>query len=319
MEDFPDDLRFIYRHFPLLYDGEGNVFHDKAGVALAAAEAAGIQDRFWDMHDLLLEKQGEWRGLTPKEFTVWVEDEAEGLGLDMDLFIPDLNGETLQKYAEDSFVYAIQFGVPGTPFLLIDNRPVEQNMYSYEALYATFKYWLIPLGRLAKQHFDNCPEMTIDPDAHYTATLKTEKGDIVIALYQDVAPFAVNNFIFLAENDFYDNVTFHRVLEGFVAQAGDPSGTGAGNAGYYFTVEASQEIIFDRPGLVGYANVDPTTNSSQFFITYREAAELNGKYTIFGEVIEGMDVALSLTPRDPQQGYDLPPGDLILDVVINKQ
>lgn len=319
MEDFPNEIRYIYRHFPIMFDTEGEVYHDKAGLAVAAAEAAGIQGLFWEMHDLLYAKQEEWQDLTPETFTDWLVVEAEMIGLDIDLFLPDLVGETLTRYAEETYLYGLEFGLPGTPFLLVDNRPLEQQYYSYAALNTVFDNWLIPLGKLSKQHFDGCPEMTIDLDAHYTATLKTEKGDIVIALYSDIAPFAVNNFIFLAENDFYDNVTFHRVLEGFVAQGGDPSGTGGGNAGYFFTVEASQELIFDRPGLVAYANVDPTTNSSQFFIIFREAAELNGNYTIFGEVIEGMDVALSLTLRNPQDGFDLPPGDLILDVEINKQ
>ncbi|MEK6222930.1 MAG: peptidylprolyl isomerase, partial [Chloroflexota bacterium] len=150
----------------------------------------------------------------------------------------------------------------------------------------------------------------------YIATLHTEKGEINIALYPDIAPFAVNSFIFLAENDFYDNVTFHRVLEGFMAQAGDPSGTGRGGPGYFFSIEVSPEIKFDRAGLFAMANSGPTSNGSQFFITFDAAEHLNGQYTIFGEVISGMEVVREITLRNPDDGLEIPKGDLILDVTI---
>lgn len=158
--------------------------------------------------------------------------------------------------------------------------------------------------------------MQLQPGASYTATLHTEKGDIVIELFPQVAPFAVNSFVFLAEHDWFDNVTFHRVLPGFVAQGGDPTGTGYGGPGYAFAIEPSTSLLFDRPGLLAMANAGPTSNGSQFFITLGEAEHLNGQFSIFGEVIQGMDVVESLTPRDPSQAIDLPPGDLILDVTI---
>jgi cyclophilin family peptidyl-prolyl cis-trans isomerase len=130
---------------------------------------------------------------------------------------------------------------------------------------------------------------------------------------------AVNSFIFLAENGWFDGVTFHRVLEGFVAQTGDPSGTGYGNPGYRFSIETSSDLIFDREGLVAMANSGPDSNGSQFFITYAETPDLNGNYTIFGEIVEGMDVVRSITPRDPQSAPDLPPGDLLISITIEKQ
>ena len=146
----------------------------------------------------------------------------------------------------------------------------------------------------------------------------TEKGEIEIALYSDIAPFTVNSFIFLAENDFYDNVTFHRVLEGFMAQAGDPSGTGSGGPGYFFGLEVSDDISFDRAGMLAMANAGPTANGSQFFITFAPTPHLDGGYTIFGEVISGMDIVNNLTLRNPQTDQFGAPGDLILDVRINK-
>jgi len=143
------------------------------------------------------------------------------------------------------------------------------------------------------------PEMAIDPEAVYIATLETEKGDIVIELFADRAPITVNNFVFLAEQGYYDNTTFHRVIEGFMAQGGDPTATGTGGPGYQFEDEIDPTLRFDGPGYLAMANGGPNTNGSQFFITYADTSYLNGQHTIFGKVVEGMDVALSLTPRDP--------------------
>ena len=110
--------------------------------------------------------------------------------------------------------------------------------------------------------------MTIDPSKVYIATFKTEKGDIVTELYADRAPVTVNNLVFLANEGFYDNTTFHRVLEDFMAQGGDPTGTGAGGPGYQFEDEIDFELSFDRPGLLAMANSGPGTNGSQFFFTF---------------------------------------------------
>jgi cyclophilin family peptidyl-prolyl cis-trans isomerase len=128
----------------------------------------------------------------------------------------------------------------------------------------------------------------------------------------------VNSFIFLAQNGWFDGVTFHRVIPNFVAQAGDPSGTGYGTPGYAFKNEIS-DLKFDSPGVVGMANAGADSNGSQFFITYSAQPTLDGSYTIFGKVIQGMDVAKNLTPRDPSKGTDLPPGDTILSVTIDEK
>ncbi len=166
--------------------------------------------------------------------------------------------------------------------------------------------------------YDAPPEMTIDPSKYYYATIKTEKGDIVVQLFADRAPLAVNNFVFLAREGFYDGTTFHRVLEGFMAQAGDPTGTGAGGPGYSFPDEFVEGLTFDRPGLLAMANAGPNTNGSQFFITFAPTEWLNYRHTIFGEVIEGMDVLQKLTLRDPQQNPDFE-GDKIITIEIEER
>jgi cyclophilin family peptidyl-prolyl cis-trans isomerase len=161
------------------------------------------------------------------------------------------------------------------------------------------------------------PTMTIDTGKFYYATLKTQRGDIKVQLFADRAPLTVNNFVFLAREGYYNDTTFHRVLEGFMAQAGDPTGTGSGGPGYQFADEIVDNLVFDRPGLLAMANAGPGTNGSQFFITFAPTDWLNGLHTIFGEVIEGADVVNQITKRDPNQGEGTP-GDTLYTVLIEE-
>jgi cyclophilin family peptidyl-prolyl cis-trans isomerase len=162
------------------------------------------------------------------------------------------------------------------------------------------------------------PPMTIDKSKQYFATVKMQKaGEFVIQLLPDKAPVTVNSFVFLARQHFYDGVTFHRVLPGFMAQTGDPTGSGTGGPGYEFPNENS-DLKFDKPGVVGMANSRPDTNGSQFFVTFGPASWLDGGYTIFGQVISGMDVVNSLTPRDPQQNPTFT-GDVIQSITIQEK
>jgi cyclophilin family peptidyl-prolyl cis-trans isomerase len=303
--DYPEDVRIVYRHFPLVS------IHDKAALSAQAAEAAGKQGQFWEMHDLLFERQAEWAQMSVEDFQAWLIEQAEALGLDSERFSADLVSEENVDYVQETWDRGVEINLPGTPYLLIDGQVWPQSLpMSPENIRA-----IVELKLLEEKQFTTCPPMTIDPSRQYIATLETEKGDIVIELYPDKAPIAVNNFIFLAENDWYDGVTFHRVLADFVAQGGDPSGTGFGGPGYAFVNETS-DLTFDKPGVLAMANSGPDSNGSQFFITYAPAEQLNGGYTIFGQVISGLDVAESLTPRDPSQSVNLTPGDMILNVTI---
>lgn len=163
------------------------------------------------------------------------------------------------------------------------------------------------------------PAMALEPDVDYQAIIRTEKGDIRIDLYQDRAPLTVNNFVFLARQGYYDGVTFHRVLPGFMAQTGDPTGTGSGGPGYTFADEFSPELRHDGAGVVSMANAGANTNGSQFFITYAPQPHLDDQHSVFGGVLEGMDVLESLTPRNPLENPDAPPGDRILTIEIVEQ
>lgn len=306
--DYPEDVRIVYRHFPLVS------IHDKAALSAQAAEAAGKQGQFWELHDLLFERQAEWAQMSVEDFQAWLMEQAEALGLDSERFSADLVSEENVDYVQETWDRGVEINLPGTPYLLIDGQIWPQNLpMSPENIRA-----IVELKLLEEKQFTTCPPMTIDPSRQYIATLETEKGDIVIELYPDKAPIAVNNFIFLAENDWYDGVTFHRVLADFVAQGGDPSGTGFGGPGYAFVNETS-DLTFDKPGVLAMANSGPDSNGSQFFITYAPAEQLNGGYTIFGQVISGLDVAESLTPRDPSQSVNLAPGDMVLNVTIEEK
>ncbi len=165
------------------------------------------------------------------------------------------------------------------------------------------------------KQWDSPPQMTIDSKKIYLAILKTEKGEIQIELFADRAPKTVNNFIFLANEGFYDNTTFHRVIHDFMAQGGDPTGTGAGDPGYRFEDEIDPNLSFDGPGYLAMANAGPDTNGSQFFITYVPLPYLNGQHTIFGKVVDGMEVVQDLSARDPAKGPTFE-GDKLLTVEI---
>jgi cyclophilin family peptidyl-prolyl cis-trans isomerase len=176
-----------------------------------------------------------------------------------------------------------------------------------------------PTSETEPLQWDDPPALMLDQSKIYLATLETEKGDIQIELFADRAPITVNNFIFLAEQGYYDDTTFHRVLPDFMVQGGDPTGTGGGGPGYHFEDEIDFDLLFDGAGYFAMANGGPGTNGSQFFITYGPTLHLNGNHTIFGKVVEGMDVALSLTLRNPN---DQPPpqfeGDKLVQVTIEE-
>ena len=156
--------------------------------------------------------------------------------------------------------------------------------------------------------------MTIDPKKKYTATFKTEAGDFDVELYADKAPKTVNNFVFLARDHFYDGVTFHRVIKGFMAQGGDPTGTGMGGPGYKFADEFHPSLRHVGPGILSMANAGPGTNGSQFFITYSATPHLDNHHTVFGKVIKGMDVVLAIPERDPSRARQ--PGTKINSIEI---
>jgi len=172
--------------------------------------------------------------------------------------------------------------------------------------------------QVENKQYDIYPPMTIDTAKKYFAKFVMAKGgEFTVELYADKALLTVNSFVFLARDGYFDGVTFHRVLEGFMAQGGDPTGTGMGGPGYQFANEDS-DLKFDKPGVLAMANAGRDTNGSQFFITFVATPQLDGWYTIFGQVIDGMDVVNAITRRDPNQNPNFT-GDVIESITITEE
>jgi cyclophilin family peptidyl-prolyl cis-trans isomerase/protein-disulfide isomerase len=306
VEAHPDDIRVVFRHFPL-------PMHDKSSLAAQAAEAAGIQGKFLEMKELLFSKTADWTGQTPEEFEPWVKEQAAALGLDTAQFVTDMKSEAVASKVKASLDSSMQIGIPGTPFILINGNPYQgqQDIATFESI--------LKLVEMEDKMYTECPAMEIDQSKQYIATVKTTKGDVVIQLFSDKAPMAVNSFVFLARNGWFNGNIFHRVISGFVAQTGDPSGSGFGGPGYYFQNETPADLKFDKAGVVGMANAGPTTNGSQFFITMQAVPDLDGNYPIFGQVIEGQDVVDKLEQRDSTQGIVPETPDSIISITIEEK
>lgn len=307
LENHPEDVRIVYRHYPY------TALFDKGELAARAAEAAAGQGKFWEMHDLLFERQIEWVDLPVDSFESWVTARAGELELEAARFTSDFNSTEAIERVQNDAEEGARIGIPRLPFYLVNGQ-----IYRGPVNFESFSQ-IISLIKLGERQFASCPPMAIDPNTQYIATLETEKGDVVLQLYADKAPLAVNSFVFLARQGWFDGITFHRVLPGFMAQTGDPSGTGQGNPGYMFDNEIDPALNFDRAGIVGMANTGPDTNGGQFFITFAPAPDLDGGYTIFGKVLRGMDVLEQLTARNPQPGVSLPPGDKLIRVTIEEK
>jgi len=275
------------------------------------------------MHDLLFDQSTwqTWDSMSTTDFQTWIIQQAATIpGLDVDQFTKDLTSDAVVKMVSDEENAAIASSINSTPsvFLLMDGKlyfTPSDGVGSYYALSTILKVWKLEQER----QFTTCPPNTIDTTKTYTATLKTTKGDIVINLFADKAPVTVNSFVFLAQNGWFDNSPFFRVIDGFVAQAGDPTGTGYGSPGYEFGDEIDSSLNFDQAGMVGMANAGAGTNGSQFFITLAPVTSLDGKYTVFGQVTQGLDVLQALTRRDPANEQNPADPDYIQSVTIDVQ
>ena len=307
LEEHPDDVRVVSRIFPLIS------INDKAALAAQAAQAAQEQGKFWEMHDLLYGGQENWVKLPVEDFTQWIYAQASALEMNVDQFKVDLNRADIVARIQQAWEDGQKMGLPGTPLVLINGQ-----IYAGPRDYSSLND-ILQLILLGKRQFTSCPLVTVQRNRQYIAALHTEKGDILIQLFADKAPITVNSFIFLARQGWYDDITFHRAIPDLFAQTGDPSGTGKGNPGYYIITEFDPTLKFNKPGRVAMVNSGPDTSGSQFFITYAPAAQYDGQYTIFGEVLSGMEVLEALTPRDAQPGTETPPGDKLLSVTIEEK
>ncbi|MCK5920637.1 MAG: peptidylprolyl isomerase, partial [Methylococcales bacterium] len=289
-DDYPDQVQIIYRHFPL------NQIHTHAQITAEAAEAAGGQGAFWEFHEALYARQKEWANLDESGIREFLSDLAEELNIDADRLLSDLDTGKYSDYVSSLEQEAILLSLPGTPAVIMDGQVIAGQGLPFDfAIWQQFIESSIQVNALQGEQFEQPPAMTLQEGGTYFAYIVLESGDqIVIELNAKAAPLTVNSFVFLSEQKWYDGVTFHRVLPGFMAQTGDPTGTGQGGPGYQLPNEIDSSLSHNEAGIVAMANSGPDTNGSQFFITLADASHLDGNYTIFGRVVEGMSVVESI-------------------------
>jgi cyclophilin family peptidyl-prolyl cis-trans isomerase len=258
--------------------------------------------------------------MDPAEARDYFIELAAGLGLDTEQFAAELDDGVHAAHVSASEQEAIRLGLPGTPSAIVNGEIVAGESLPRDfAVWDEFVRAMVSVGELVDRQYDEPPPMALEEELRYFARVIMEDGDeFVIELLPESAPQTVNSFVFLANEGWFDNTTFHRVISGFVAQAGDPSGTGLGGPGYTLPDEIDEKLSHVR-GMVAMANTGPNTSGSQWYVTLADVANLDGGYTIFGRVIEGMDVVDGLTPREAAPGSETPPGDSIRTIVIETE
>lgn len=252
----PDEVRYVYRHFPLS-------FHEKAPMSAYAADAAGKQGLFFEAEHWLYETQNEWTYIaTLDEFDAWLRENIQTVlpELDYEQWTADYESDEVRAVVDASFDKVNATGlISGTPTFFA-------NFYQTSYDPAVLEQY-IDLFKMQKNYRTSCPVMALEDGKEYRAVLHTTEGDVVIDLFEEEAPKLVSSFMALAADGFYDGNTFHNVVQGFIAQTGDPSATGVGLAGYYLEDENLNNGGFDEPGAVAMANTGEDKNSSQFFLT----------------------------------------------------
>ena len=308
----PDEVRFVFRHFPLTAQ------YPASHLAAEASEAAftqGGNEAFWAMLDLLYERQSEWGALSEVSLREVLTGYAEELGLDTEMFAAELEDGSYVARIDFAQAAALEIGIQSAPTLFVNDLELDSPPPDPDALEAVLDVAILQMT------YREPPPMVIDPEKNYVAWIVTEKGTIAVDLFADLAPETVNNFAYLACTGYYDDITWHRVLPGFVAQTGDPTGSGFGGPAYTIPDEyQGSGLRFDRAGLLSMAHTSqPDSARGQFFITLGPAEHLDGAFTIFGEVVDGMDVVESLSPRDQSQSFEvLPPGDRLETIIVRE-
>ncbi len=303
---YPQEVRVVLRQYP-----QPQVY-DKSLLAAIAAEAAGIENDFWEMNDLLYSRQAEWINMAPDAFKEWLIEASAAYNIDPVQLRLNMESAAVAARVNDVLDAAAPLSISATPVLFFNNLQVKVRVAT-ESLAELVEYFLLP-----EKAFSECPPMAIDPEKEYRAIFETEKGSIVFELYPDVAPVAVNSFVFLARQGWYDDTTFFRVIPGFVVQGGDPSESGLGGPGYIFGNEVDPALRFDSAGLLALTHSSDEMNGSQFFVTYTALPELDGRFTIIGRVVEGNNVLNSLRPRNPESDEILLPADQLIKVTIEE-
>lgn len=300
----PEDVALVYRPYPL------TDVQDKAMQAAQILEAAGRAGAFWPMFDLLVGNQSEWVDLSSEEFRLWASTQAADMGIDPAALSQHLADPEILALIDNAVSRAREAGLPGSPVVYMNGRLFlpPPSVTNLEAS--------VRLELLAGRQFGSSPETVIDPALEYLARLRFGDDEMVIQLFAALSPEAVNSFVFLSQHSWYDGVPVQRVLPGLFFETGDPTGTGLGGPGYSFATEVDSRLLFDRAGRVAMTSVGPGTNGSQFFVTLAPLPELDGSRTIFGQVLEGLEMASLWEARDPLADLLNPPPAVLDEVTI---
>jgi cyclophilin family peptidyl-prolyl cis-trans isomerase len=292
LEDtYGDDIRTAYRHFPLS-------FHDKALITAEASEAAGAQGKFFEMHDLLYERQQDWNQLADDALEQRLIEYAEELGLDTERFTQELRDHVYLEKVEAQGQDAVTAQLAGTPSYIVNGVVYPTQELGLNPLQIV---GFIELLQLGGKTYEEVPPPVVDPSRDYVATIQTNKGEIVVELFAEAAPANVNSFVFLSQEGWYDGQDFFYVDPDVAAYSGDPTGMGWGLPfpGYICGDEIQSGLTFDEPGMVALFAPAGGRNSSLFFITTAPQTDWVGRFTIIGQVTEGLDVVRNLTPTQP--------------------
>ena len=298
---YPNDVRVVIRLRPF-----PESFHDKSFLASRAMVAAGLQGKFDEFRKFIFERQYQdtsdtteaampatdfWSGLAPADFEGWLKSQVPALGIDADKLVADMKSDAVIAKVQAYSDAADKIGITGTPTLMINGYQWPENQRGIEI----FSIYLRLLKNKDKE-FQSCAPTVIDATKKYTATISTTQGDIKVELYPDKAPVAVNSFVYLAQQGWYDNLPI--ISSSDFILSGDPSDTGYGGAGYAYLDELS-DLTFDQPGMLAVYSVWPGygTNGSMFFIN-KAALTNQSNRTIFGKVTEGLDILSKFTVRD---------------------
>ena len=303
--DHPDEIRLVLRPFPLLG------VHEKAAQALAGWYAANEQAGAWTLYDQLLLDRGQWRSLDVPAFRRLLLTWAAQAGMDVDRFAADMVATATLEQIEADYRQAMASGVPGVPFILINGLPHRASL-DHPNLEAAVR-----LALLAGDQYAAPGEVELAGVDRAAVKLVTNLGTIDLQLYPQAAPRAVESFLYLAEQGWYDGAGFYRVTPGRWVETGDPTNTGLGHAGYHLPDEFDPSLTFDRAGMLAMANDGPGTNSSRFLITLAPISGLEGSHTIFGRVVEGLDLLQSLPARQALADLLEPPAAVIQMIEVN--
>ncbi|MCS6773816.1 MAG: peptidylprolyl isomerase [Thermoflexales bacterium] len=297
-----DTVRFVFRHFPL------TTIHDKALTAAHAAEAAARQGKFWEMHALLFEKLSEWNSKPAAEMTATVKSYAQSLGLDVAQFERDMASPEVVARVRRDIESGETLKLTGTPSLFLDGRQINPQVFSSPDVAQQFKNYADNRKKdaeaLSAQTFAfKQPELVTRKGATYVMTMMTSKGEIVAELDTNLAPVNVNSVVFLAQKGYFNNapVTLNDSQLGAVL-FGSP--TIAGNPGYECDAELPARGAMSKPGVVALFG-NENKSFAQFILTYSPTLELDGRFSVIGQITKGLDVVRSLQAAEGERKADV--------------